>query len=351
MSQQSRAAVRRPTLEQVAARAGVSRATVSRVVNGWTTVDPKLVEVVQGAVAELGYVPNLAARSLMTQRTDTLALVAAEPDTRVFSDPFFSGITRGITHELASAGMTLMLHMAQSTEDMARIEQYLLGDHVDGVLLISEHLQQGLAKTLHSADIPLVIGGRPLDPDVEVPYVDHDNTGGGALAARHLLGLGRRTIGTVTGPLDMSAGVDRLRGFAEGMGEQFRTDLVETGDFTTDGGANAMGRLLARAPHLDAVFVASDLMALGAINVARRAGRRVPDDLAVVGFDDIDIAAVSVPGLSTVRQRPIDQGRMMVRLLFAQIHRTTKAPDDGLPEVDGASRIVLPVELVLRESG
>ncbi len=341
----------RPTLEEVAAHAGVSRATVSRVVNGVATVDPTIVERVNRSVAALRYVPNPAARTLMTRRTDTVALVALEPDTRVFGDPFFSAIVRGVSQELTGAGLQLVVAMVQSYEDMGRVETYLLGNHVDGVLLISEHGQHRLTASLTAANIPVVVGGRPLDTDLTVAYVDNDNVHGGELAAQHLLRIGRTCVGTVTGPLDMSAGTDRLEGFVRGLGAAYRPELVEHGDFTMDGGAAAMAHLLDRSPDLDGVFVASDLMALGAIAAVQRSGRRVPDDVAVIGFDDIDLASVAVPGLTTIRQRTVDQGRMMVRLLFSLIDRAPATDDAGLPPAPTpGSSIVLPVELVSRES-
>lgn len=340
----------RPTLEEVARRAGVSRATVSRVVNGSTTVAPHLRTVVAKVVAEIGYVPNQAARTLMTSRTDTIALVASERDDRVFGDPFFSGIVRGVSQELAAARLQLMLMMAQTHEDLARIERYVLSRHVDGALVISEHGDDALPSQLATGGIPVVIGGRPLRSGIALAYVDNDNPGGARLAAGHLVGSGRSRIATITGPLDMSAGVDRLQGFKEGLGRAFRASRVEQGDFTQEGGAAATARLLERVPDVDAVFVASDLMALGAMAQLRRLGRRVPDDVAVVGFDDIPDAAHADPPLTTLRQHTVDQGRLMVRLLLARTRPELLADDGGLPSVRDADHVILPVELVRRDS-
>lgn len=345
-----RGARTRPTLDEVARRAGVSRATVSRVVNGSTTVAPHLRAVVDEAVAELGYVPNQAARTLMTSRTDTIALVASEPDDRVFGDPFFSGIVRGVSQELSATGLQLLLMMAQSHDDRARIERYLLSRHVDGVLLISEHRDDALPAHLLRAGIPVVVGGRPLHDDIAVPYVDNDNAAGAHLAARHLLATGRTRVATITGPRDMSAGLDRLHGFRTGLGRRFRAARVETGDFTRQGGAAAAARLLDRAPDVDAVFAASDLMALGALTVLRRLGRRVPDDVALVGFDDIPDAALADPPLTTLRQHTVDQGRLMVRVLLAGVRPELLSGGPGLPAGSGPDRVVLPVELVVRDS-
>jgi DNA-binding LacI/PurR family transcriptional regulator len=341
----------RPNLEDVASLAGVSRATVSRVVNGLATVDPELRRRVEEAVAELGYVPNQAARSLVTRRSDAVALVAAEPDPRVFGDPFFGGIVRGVSQELMQAGVQLVLLMAQSEEDLDRIERYLRTAPLDGVLLISEHAAHDpIPAAMVAAGVPLVIGGRPLQPGLEIASVDNDNVGGARVAAEHLLARGCRTVGTVAGPRDMAAGVDRVEGFRRALGEAFRPDLVEHGDFTQEGGRVATRRLLERHPDLDGLFVASDLMALGALRELRGAGRAVPDDVAVVGFDDIPLAATAEPPLTTARQQTVVQGRVMARMLLARARPDlVLGPAPELPDHAG-DRVVLPVELAVRDS-
>jgi DNA-binding LacI/PurR family transcriptional regulator len=340
----------RPTLEQVALRAGVSRATVSRVVNRAKSVDPHLVEVVNQAIADLHYVPNQAARSLMTRRSDTIALIAAESDTRVFGDPFFSAIVRGVSQEASRAGVQLMLSMAQRPEDLRRLESYLQAGHVDGALLISEHDRLEVVPHVLLAGVPLVVGGRPLRDAANVLYVDHDNHRGAVLAAQRLRDIGRRHVGTIAGPQDMAAGVDRLKGFQDGLGEAFDASLVEVGDFTTPSGAEAVARLLARRPDVDGIFVASDLMALGAIGALRAAGRRVPEDVAVVGFDDSDLAAVSSPPLTTVRQRTTEQGRLMAQVLLRTLGREIEDPMPELEQLGSSGHVILPVELIERDT-
>jgi len=343
----------RANLERVAEAAGVSRATVSRVVNGWTSVTPDLRDRVERAIHELGYAPNLAARSLVTRRSDTVALVASEPDARVFGDPFFAGIVRGVGQECMRVGLQMTLLMAHSAADLDRIETFLRTAPVDGVLLISEHAQHDpLPDALRRAGVPFVIGGRPFHDEPPVAYVDNDNIVGGRLAAERLVEQGRTIIGTVAGPQDMTAGIDRLAGFRSALGRRFRAGRVERADFTQQGGEAATARLLGSAPELDGLFVASDLMALGALRALSRAGRRVPEDVAVVGFDDITAAAQSDPPLTTIRQETLLQGRAMVRLLLAQ-HRPdlVPVPDDSLPDLTDAGHLVLPVRLVVRHSG
>jgi DNA-binding LacI/PurR family transcriptional regulator len=331
----------RPTLEAVARRAGVSRATVSRVVNGSTTVAEPIQEAVRRAVRELGYVPNLAARSLVTQRTDSAALILPESPTRVFSDdPFFHGIIRGVSMELDAADKQLVLLIAGSTAGHDRVERYTMGRHVDGVMFASMHGADPLPATLVRMGIPVVCSGRPLGrTSVEVPYVDVDQIGGVVKAVQHLLDSGRKRIATIAGPQDMVAGVDRLTGYRQALKDSDRRSIVALGDFTRESGARGMRQLLDDDPKLDAVFIASDLMAHGALRALHEVGRRVPDDVAVIGFDDIEMARYTEPPLTTVRQ-PIQQiGRELARHLLRQV-----AGEETEPVV------LLPTELVIRES-
>ncbi|MEV4618246.1 LacI family DNA-binding transcriptional regulator [Asanoa sp. NPDC049573] len=331
----------RPTLEAVAQRAGVSRATVSRVVNGSTTVAEPIQEAVRRAVRELGYVPNLAARSLVTQRTDSAALILPETPTRVFSDdPFFHGIIRGVSMELDGADKQLVLLIAGSTAGHDRVERYTMSRHVDGVMFASMHGADPLPAALIRMGIPVVCSGRPLGRmTVEVPYVDVDQIGGVVAAVRHLLDSGRKRIATISGPQDMVAGIDRLTGYRQALRDSDRRSIVAIGDFTRESGTVAMRQLLDDDPKLDAVFAASDLMAHGALKALQEAGRRVPDDVAVIGFDDIEMARYTEPPLTTVRQ-PIQQiGREMARLLMRLV-----AGEDIEPVT------MLPTELIIRES-
>lgn len=344
----SRNALRPPTLDQVAAQAGVSRATVSRVVNGIGTVDQALVVRVKDAINKCGYTPNLIARSLMTNRTNLVALVAHEPDTRVFSDPYFAGIVRGVSQELSQANLRMVLVMIQNPNDLDKFIAYLRAGHVDGVLLISEHGENPISSHAGEVGIPIVLGGRPFDSSADIKFVDNDNISGAELAARHLVSLGRTRIATIAGPADMSAGVDRLQGFRAGLGDRFDQVLVEQGDFTLQGGADAVRRLLSRAPDVDAIFAASDLMAIGALPVIRQAGLSVPDDIALIGFDDIDLAACTDPPLSTVRQNTPEQGRLMVRTLLDLLGRTDASKNGQ--QTQAPQSLINPVELIVRKS-
>ncbi|MFF7651184.1 LacI family DNA-binding transcriptional regulator [Streptomyces sp. NPDC007983] len=329
----------RPTLESVARHAGVSRATVSRVVNGSTRVAEDSRAAVLRAVEELGYVPNQAARSLVTQRTDSFALVLPEEPGRVFSDDqFFPGVVRGVGQELEDADKQLVLMMARSPASRNRIERFALARHVDGVMVASVHGADPLPAALARMGIPVVCNERLLGP-AALPYVGVDNAGGAALAVTHLLRSGRARVATVAGPQDMVAGIDRLTGYRTALGEAGREPLVAAGDFTQESGAVAMRELLGRQPELDAVFVASDLMGLGVLRALRQAGRRVPEDVAVVGFDDVQAARYADPPLTTVRQPIAEIGRRLARQLLRLA---------GGEAIEPA--VVLDVELVLRGS-
>jgi len=328
----------RPTLERVASRAGVSRATASRVVNGSDRVTPEIQEAVRRAVAELGYVPNPAARSLVTQRTDLFALVVPEPAGRVFSDDlFFPGLIKGVAEELERAEKQLVLTLATSPTSQARIERFV-GGHVDGVMIASMHGADPLPNALQRMGIPVVANGRPLGAS-PIPYVDVDHAGGVESAVAYLLAQGRRRIATIAGPQDMVAGMDRLAGYRTALAGSRRRSLVAVGDFTRESGAEAMRTLLDDDPRVDAVFVASDLMADGALRTLRQAGRRIPDDVAVVSFDDFEMARYTEPPLTTVRQPIAEIGRSLVRQLLR-----LAAGDEVEPA------LILPTELIIRES-
>jgi DNA-binding LacI/PurR family transcriptional regulator len=307
-----------PTLEQVAALAGVSRATVSRVVNGSPKVLPDTVAAVNRAIVELGYVPNRAARALVTRRTDSVALVVPEPDSRVFSDPFFAGILRGVSMTLAPTSSQLVL-LIEPADDQ-RLLRYLRGGHVDGAIIVSHHGRDNVLQELAQLPLPIVFSARPLGVGVPVASVDVDNVAGARTAVDYLLSLGRRRIGTVAGPLDMTAGLDRLTGYKEVLAEAgLPANAIEYGDFTADGGEVAAVQLFDDHPELDGLFVASDLMATAALRVLSQRGRRVPEDVAVVGFDDSVLATTTTPKLTTIRQ-PVEQlGARMAELVLAKI--------------------------------
>jgi len=328
------------TLEEVARVAGVSRATVSRVVNDSPRVRPEIRLNVEAAIRQLGYQPNRAARSLVTRRSDSIAVVITEPTGRLFSDPFFPRLVRGVSSELASRDLQLVLLMPDPSEQERTI-RYLTGGHVDGALLVSLHGDDPTPIALVERGVPAVFVGRPpLGADVS--YVDVDNRQGAFRATDHLLRSGCRRVVTVAGPADMAVGIDRVEGYRDALRAAGRTadDAVEMGDFTYEGGAAAMERLLLAAPDLDGVFCASDLMAAGALGVLLAADRRIPEDVRLVGFDDSPIATTTRPPLTSVGQPIEEMGREAVRLLLDEIDRRDRPP----------RRVVLATELVPRAS-
>ncbi|MEK6192420.1 MAG: LacI family DNA-binding transcriptional regulator [Chloroflexota bacterium] len=329
------------TLEAVARVANVSRATVSRVVNGDQRVSDTTRTVVEAAVRDLGYVPNRAARSLVTKRSGSVGVVIPEPTAQLFGDPYFPRILRGISDGLAAEDMQLVLLMPQVRADEVRAEGYLAAGHVDGVLLISLHGSDPLPEDLAARGIPVVVAGRP--PSAGITYVDVDNQRGAGTAVQHLLANGRRRVATIAGPQDMPAGADRLAGYHEALGTAglpVDRRLIEIADFSMEGGRSAMERLLGREPNVDAVFVASDLMAMGALTALQAADRRVPDDVAVVGFDDSPFASQAQPPLSSVRQPIEEMGREMARLLTRMVASHDRA----------SRRVILATDLVVRAS-
>lgn len=332
---------RKATLEAVAACAGVGRGTASRVINGSSRVSEASREAVLRAVQELGYVPNQAARALVRQRTDTVAFVVAVEEDRVFwEEPYFSAVVRGATAALGTENIQLLLAIAQSEQDRDRLTAFLKARHVDGVLLSSLRGTDPLPGELERSGIPTVLVGRPTGYLPEWA-VDVDNVEGARLAIRHLVDRGRRRVATVTGPLSIQAGVDRRTGYREVLAECGLRALPEAnGNFTRASGATAMRELLDREPELDAVFAASDSMAAGALHVLRQSGRRIPDDVAVVGFDDSPVALEADPPLTSVRQPLDDMGREMARLLIARLR------DETVEE----SKVTLRPFLVVRQS-
>ncbi|MEU1043707.1 LacI family DNA-binding transcriptional regulator [Streptomyces sp. NPDC005897] len=332
-----------PTLEEVAALAGVGRGTVSRVINNATGVRDSTRRAVQQAIAELGYVPNLAARSLAGHRADAVALVMTEPDWRLFGEPFFTEIVHAVGDALTDTSLQLLLTLVRTDTERRRFVEYARGGRVDGVLLMSVHAEDPLPDMLAKAGLPTVMLGRRSGEE-SVTYVDADNAGGARGAVAHLLDAGRRTIGAISGPLDMYVAQCRLRGYREALelaGVAAGASLVvEGGDFTEESGQRAMTELLDRHPDLDAVFAASDTLAAGALNALRAAGRRVPRDVAVIGFDDLHSARPTDPPLTTVRQPLQEIGRTMVRLLREEMEDSAAA----------WRHVILRTELVLRDS-
>ena len=332
---------KRPTIRDVAREAGVSYATVSRVLNGREWVSPEAVRAVREAVARTGYTANTHARSLATGKSGSIAFLLTEPQHLLFEDPNFSVLLRGVAQALPDRELTLILMIASTPEERSRTVAYLAGGHVDGVLLVSPHSGDPLLSHLVRAEVPIVACGRVLGYEQQISSVMADDRSGGRSAVEHLIAAGCRRIATITGPQDMVGGVDRLQGYTEALvshGLTVEPSRIVHGDWGRASGGAAMRRLLEQAPDLDGVFAASDAMAAGALPVLRDAGRSVPGDVRVVGFDDSGLAATLDPPLTTVRH-PLDRiSEEMVRLLTDVIAGRTPLS------------ITVPTSLVLRAS-
>ncbi|MFN8086275.1 MAG: LacI family DNA-binding transcriptional regulator [Microbacterium sp.] len=326
------------TIEEVAAAAGVSRSTVSRVVNGSTAVSPAALAAVERAIAELSYVPNRAARSLASRATMAIALVVPEDTTRFFGDPFFAAIVSGINARLSRSDYVLNLIIA-SDDPRDKTAAYVRSGAVDGAIVVSHHTSDTFIDRI-AASVPVVYGGRPSRARENDYYIDVDNTAGAYQATTYLVEKGFRRIAHISGPVSMPAGIDRLAGFRSALADAGMVPVaVEDGNFTADGGSAAMARILESGASFDALFVGSDLMARGALAVLARAGIDVPGDVSLIGFDDSPVATAVQPNLTTVRQPSHLQGQQMADVLLSLLAGGTP------PHVT-----MLPTELIVRAS-
>ena len=349
MSEEHPPAPRGLTLEHVARAAGVSRATVSRVINNTRNVDPEIQEVVQRAIEATGYVPNRAARSLVTRRSGSIALIVSAPNDhtfddpflgRVFNDPFFGRVVSGAIRVLRTNGVHLVLMVAETAATRTQLVQDLRQGQVDGAIVVSMEADDPLPGLLVGSGRPVVLLGRPAE-SVPISYVDIAHHTGTVLAADRLVSLGCANVVTIAGPANTPAGQDRLAGFRAAMARHGHPFIpAVAGNFTRTSGERAMEQLLADHPDLDGIFVANDLMAQGALLVLTDHGRRVPDDVAVIGFDDSSAATASRPTLTTVRQPLEDMAATMAELLLTRIDEPERRPES----------VIFEPTLVLRQS-
>jgi LacI family transcriptional regulator len=327
-------------IEEIAKMSGVSRSTVSRVINN----DPHVKESTRAHVLEVirrvNYKPNAVARGLASGRTRIIGLIFPTAQSSLFTDPYYPGLVQGITTACNANDYSVMLWLTNTDQEQSTIHQLVSNSLLDGLVIASYLIDDPLLEALKKSKVPfLLIGRHPSDNNLN--YIDADNMNGAREAVVHLLRLGRQRIATITGPSKMIAGIDRLEGYERAFNERgLRPDpaMIVEGDFTESGGYNSMMRLIPHNP--DAVFVASDAMAMGALRALTEAGRRVPEDVAVVGFDDIPAAAHMDPPLTTVRQNIPRLGQLAAETLI-QILSEGAAPPH---------RLVLPTELVIRAS-
>lgn len=309
-----------PTLEDVARLAGVSRATASRVVRGDVPVSERTASVVAQAIKDLGYSPNQAARMLVTKRSGVVGVLVPETDLRVFSDPFFAEIYHGVLSAFVDHEVRVVLAMAKPGESPVRMTDYLTSGRIEGAVVASHHGTE-LPRALAATSAPVVFVG---DPRVAgLPYVELNHEAAAGRATWHLVERGCTRIATITGGLDMAAGALRRDGFVSAMRAAGLTPVaIEEGNFTADSGAAAVERLLASGRRFDGLFAASDLMAIAAIRTLAEHGLRVPEDVAVIGFDNTELGAATSPALTTITNpahaMALAAGEMLRSLLAGQ---------------------------------
>ncbi|MDX3797752.1 LacI family DNA-binding transcriptional regulator [Streptomyces sp. AK04-3B] len=329
---------RQPTLDEVAALAGVSRSVASRALNNAPHVSRAKREAVERAVRQLGYVPNPRARALATRQTGAAALVVSGEDPSIFADPFFAQVIVGASAALEEADLHLMLCLAASDRGRKRVEELFRSRGADGVMLMALREDDPLARMAQEAAIPVVFGGRPVGPAPRW-FVDVDNVGGAREATEHLLSHGRTRVAAICGRMDTEAGRARYRGYRDAvLAAGLEPFPPLEGDFTEPSGAAVMAGLLRSHPDVDGVFAANDNMAAGALRSLRGAGRTVPADVGVVGFDDLEIARIADPPLTTVHQPITALGRETARMLVALLDGQDPTP------------LILPTGLVTRSS-
>ena len=328
----------RPTIFDVADRAGVSYATVSRVVNGQPSVRESTRQRVQAAMLELGYVAHVTARALARGRTQAIGLLAQEID-----NPFFSVVIKGIDHEISAAGYDLLLctthnRREKEAEYVARLSHGM----VDGLLIVLPHELPAYVSQLRVEDFPFVL----IDHDSEAPgcnIINAANRPGTREGIAYLIGLGHRRIACITGRPDVGATQQRLAGYRDALeaaGIPLDDSLVVEGDFLEPRGHEAALQLLSIPDRPTAIFASSDAAAFGVMSAAHDVGLRVPDDLSVLGFDDVVEASYPSSALSTVRQPLREMGHVAVRRLMSLIAQPAQAPE----------RIVMGTELVVRRT-
>lgn len=329
-------------LEDIAKKAGVSRSTVSRVVNNQPNVSEKVRQQVLKVINETGFSPNAAARTLVSQRSNTIGLILPHSVSTFFTDPYYPHLIKGISLACNHYDFTLALFVAGTREYQEKILPRLSSrGFLDGIIVQSgHHADQSIILELAKTNIPLLVAGRPLYTD-QVCYMDIDNISASEKAVRHLINTKHKQIATITGPLTSSVGQDRLEGYKKALEQsslKINSSLIIEADFTEAGGYQAMQILLDSKP--DAVFAASDMMAIGAIRAIRDSGLNVPGDIAVVGFDDLPIPSVNEFELTTIHQPVVQFGFKAVETLIELIESDT-------PQI---KRVMMESELVIRKT-
>jgi LacI family transcriptional regulator len=327
------------TIRDVAKRAGVAPITVSRVVNNSGYVSEKTHARVQAAVADLGYVPNVLARSLRTRRTNTLGLILTD-----ISNPFWTTVSRGVEDAASDAGFNVILCNTDESEvEQDKYLRVLLQKQVDGVLLVPARSTVEPIRFVQGQDTPVVVLDRRI-PDAQADAVRCDSEEGAHQLTRLLLSLGHRRIAMLSGPQGVSTAEDRVAGYRRALTEaglDVDPALVYYGEFSLESGYDMTEQILARTPRPSALFAGNNFIAIGALQALRDASLRVPEDLALVGFDDLPADLVVDPFLTVAAQPAYKMGRQATELLLARLSEEAPA---------AYQEIVLPTAIIVRKS-
>lgn len=332
-------------LEDIARLSGSSRSTVSRVINGHPNVSPAVRERILKVIEERGYRPNHAARALASQRYKVFGVLIPHVVIDIFSDPFFPRLLQAITFEASSQGYSVTLGLMSDERDYSAFYDHMFNNGLsDGYIIASATFEDALIERLQSQVKPYVIVGQPPESLANATYVDSMNEDGARLIVHHLIERGYERIATIPGRHGLTSTLHRLNGYKRALQDAGRRVdpalIAPHGAYTEAGGYAGMQALLRQSQPIDAVFCANDLMALGAMRAITQAGLRIPQDIAVCGFDDLPSASNTLPPLTTVRQHIDDLGFAAARSLISIL--------EGQQEAPFYQR--LPVELVIRDS-
>jgi LacI family transcriptional regulator len=327
-----------PTIQDVAKRAGVAPITVSRVINNSGYVSEETRKRVEAAIEELGYVPNTLARGLRSKRTDTLALVVTD-----IANPFFTLIARGVEDTASASGFTVIY--CNTDESDTKEEKYihiLVQKQVDGVLLVPACNSSKSANFLNSNNVPIVLIDRSV-PGFQTDLVRCNSESGAYDLVKHLIDLGHERIAAITGPRGVSTSEDRVAGYYRAMSEAGLENLASIyyGAFTQASGYELTEQVLAETPCPTAIFGANNFLSIGILKALRDANLRVPQDLAVAGFDDLPVSLIVDPILTVAAQPAYEMGQQAAELLLKRI--LGEAPENS-------QEIILPTELIVRQS-
>ncbi|MFZ4451520.1 LacI family DNA-binding transcriptional regulator [Salibacterium aidingense] len=326
-----------PTIKDVAKHANVSVATVSRVLSKTGTVSEKNTQNVLEAINALNYKPNALGRYLRTAHTQTILVVV--PD---ITNPFFSNVMKGIQTMANEQGYDVLVMDAEHAHfDSRKCFDMLEQKQVDGLIMLTSRVDRNVLLDL-GKEHAIVLACEYLE-GTTLPTVSIDNISAARKMTEYLLGLNYTNIAHITGPMETVLGVDRLRGFKQALQAKsvdVKSSNIQEGDFSIESGYNIMGKLLSLEDRPEAVFAANDEMAMGAVNAAKAYGLNVPGDIAVTGFDDIKMASMFTPQLTTISQPTFEIGRKSMDLLFHLLNK----------EVLVQSQFVLEDTLVIRES-